>query len=140
MKFFPRKHRRPPAIIIVALIDVLLVVLIFLVVTTTFKQQPALQLSLPESSRAQAAGQGADSPVIISVDKEGLLYLGANPAPMDLDTLQRLLTAMVRDNPDLHLALSVDKAATVGRFIEVQDVATAAGVNNEVIVHTRKAQ
>lgn len=139
MKFFPRKHRRPPAIIIVALIDVLLVVLIFLIVTTTFKEQPALQVSLPESSRAQAVGRGADSPVIISVDKEGLFYLGANPAPLDQDTLQRLLTAMVRDNPDLHLALSIDEEAPFLRFINVQDVVTAAGVNT-VNVHTRKSQ
>jgi len=53
MRFLVRKRRTAPAVIIVALIDVLIVLVIFLLVTTTFKQQPAMHLTLPESTQVQ---------------------------------------------------------------------------------------
>ena len=64
MRFYVRKRRQAPAVIIVALIDILIVLLIFLLVTTTFKQQPALKLSLPESSQAQKSGANETPPLV----------------------------------------------------------------------------
>jgi biopolymer transport protein ExbD len=53
MRFHTRK-RRTPSIIIVSLIDILAILLIFFIVTTTFrKEQPRLQINLPESKTAE---------------------------------------------------------------------------------------
>ena len=57
MKIAVRK-RRAPSIIIVSLVDILTILLIFFVVSTTFKKdQPEVQINLPESkTAANAAG------------------------------------------------------------------------------------
>ena len=52
MKIAVRK-RRAPSIIIVSLVDILTILLIFFVVSTTFKKdQPEVQINLPESKTA----------------------------------------------------------------------------------------
>ena len=52
MNFAVRK-RRAPVIIIVSLVDILIILLIFFVVSTTFKKdQPEVQINLPESKTA----------------------------------------------------------------------------------------
>jgi biopolymer transport protein ExbD len=52
MKFAPKK-RRAPSIIIVSLVDILTILLIFFVVSTTFKRdQPQVQINLPDSKTA----------------------------------------------------------------------------------------
>ena len=57
MKIAVRK-RRAPSIIIVSLVDILIILLIFFVVSTTFKKdQPEVQINLPES---QTATQSAE--------------------------------------------------------------------------------
>src|SRR5439155_434314 len=53
MNFAVRK-RRAPLIIIVSLVDILIILLIFFVVSTSFKKdQPEVQINLPESKTAQ---------------------------------------------------------------------------------------
>ena len=54
MKFAVRK-RRAPSIIIVSLVDILTILLIFFVVSTTFKKdQPEVQINLPESKTSSS--------------------------------------------------------------------------------------
>src|SRR6266850_2189787 len=101
MRFFFRKRRQMPTVIIVALIDVLIVLLIFLMVTSTFKQQPALRLSLPESSQAQKPGANETAPLVVSVDTNGNLRLGPEARPVTVDQLRAELLAQVSRNPEL---------------------------------------
>src|SRR5689334_16997469 len=95
MRFYVRKRRQPPAIIIVALIDILIVLLIFLMVTTTFKQQPALKLSLPESSSAQKSGAQEAAPLVVAVDPQGNLRLGVEGKVVTVDQLKAELQKLV---------------------------------------------
>ena len=128
MRFFIRKRRGAPAVIIVALIDVLIVMLIFLMVTTTFKQQPALRLALPESMQAKKTGANEKAPLIISVDKDGGLRLGAEALPLTLDSLQNELITRAKKDPDLKVAINADKAAPFGQIVKVMDATKAAGI------------
>ncbi len=128
MRFFIRKRRQPPAIIIVALIDILIVLLIFLMVTTTFKQQPALKLALPESSQAVKTGASENAPLIISIDPQGMLRLGADARPVTIDRLKEKLQEAVSQNPETRLAISADKAAPWGQVVQVMDAAKAAKI------------
>lgn len=130
MQFLRRKRRQPPAIIIVALIDILIVLLIFLMVTTTFKQQPALRLSLPESTEAQKTGAHEDAPLVISIDASGLLRLGIDATPVTVDTLREKLMAAVAKTPQLKLAISADKKAPFGQIVKVMDAAKAAKIKS----------
>ena len=128
MRFRIRKRRQPPAIIIVALIDILIVLVIFLVVTTTFKQQPALRLALPESSQSQKSGANESAPLVISIDPQGNLRLGAEGKPVTVEGLKGELLAPAAKTADLKLAISADKSAPFGQVVKVMDAAKAAGI------------
>jgi len=130
MRFFIRKHHHPPAVIIVALIDVLIVLLIFLMVTTTFKQQPALKLALPESTQATKTGANEQAPLVVSVDAQGSLRLGADARPVTLDRLKSELVGRFQRNPQLKLALSADRNAPFGQIVKVMDAAKEAGIKS----------
>ncbi len=130
MQFYPRKRRQPPAVIIVALIDILIVLLIFLMVTTTFKQQPALKLALPESSQAKKTGANEAPPLVISIDREGKLRLGADLKPVTIERFKEELLAAIPRTPDLKLAISADKMAPFGEIVRVMDVAKEAGLKS----------
>jgi biopolymer transport protein ExbD len=128
MRFYLRKRHAAPAVIIVALIDVLIVLLIFLMVTTTFKQQPALRLSLPESTQALKTGANEDAPLVVTVDKEGNLRLGTESLPVTNDRLRSELQARAAKNPELKLAISADRAAPWGQIVKIMDAAKEAKI------------
>src|SRR5262245_1694529 len=128
MRFYVRKRRQPPAIIIVALIDILIVLLIFLMVTTTFKLQPALKLVLPESSQALKSGANGMPPLVVTVDAQGSLRLGAENKPVTVDRLKEELLAEASAKPDLRLAINADNAAPFGQIIKIMDVAKEAKI------------
>ena len=138
MQFHPRKRRQPPAVIIVALIDILIVLLIFLMVTTTFKQQPALKLALPESSQAQKTGAAETPPLVVSIDPEGRLRLGADARPVTIERLKEELLVAVAKNPDLKLAISADKSAPIGQVIKVMDVSKESKLKTGVNLFTKE--
>lgn len=130
MRFYARKRRQPPAIIIVALIDILIVLLIFLMVTTAFKQQPALKLSLPESTQAQKTGADEHAPLVVTIDPQGGLRLGPEGTPVTVDRLRDELKAAVAKTADLKLAISADRSAPFGQIVKVMDAAKEARIKS----------
>jgi biopolymer transport protein ExbD len=140
MRFYVHKRRQAPAIIIVALIDILIVLLIFLMVTTTFKQQPALKITLPESSQAQKTGANENPPLVVAIDEQGKLRLGHEALPVTLDRLQGQLQSEAAKKPDLKLSIMADKAAPVGQVIKVMDAAKQAGITNNTLVTKEPAK
>ena len=138
MRFLVKTRRQAPAVIIVALIDVLIVLLIFLMVTTTFKQQPALKLALPESSQAQKTGANEAAPLIVSIDPQGNLRLGADATPVTLERLKEKILVAVAKKPDLKLAIRADKAAPIGQVIKVMDVSKEVQLKPGVDLYTRE--
>jgi biopolymer transport protein ExbD len=128
MRFHVRKRKQAPAIIIVALIDILIVLLIFVLVTTTFKQQPALRLSLPESSQAVKTGAQENAPLVVTIDPKGILRLGLDATPVTYELLKEKLVAAAAKTPDLRLAISADKSAPFGQIVRVMDAAKEARI------------
>lgn len=103
----------------------MIVVLIFLLVTTTFKQQPAIKLSLPVSKQPK---QGAnENALIVTVPKQGPLYLKTDP--VTLDTLTQKLVEAARANPETTLSIRADTDTPMGQIIKVMDAAKAAGIH-----------
>jgi len=130
MKFLVRKRRTAPAVIIVALIDVLIVLVIFLLVTTTFKQQPAMHLTLPESTQALKSGANENPPLVVSIGADGGLHigLGANADVILPGELRGRLQSEAARNPQLKLAVRADKSAPWGRVVNVIDAAKDAKI------------
>ena len=126
MNFSVRK-RRAPVIIIVSLVDILIILLIFFVVSTTFKKdQPEVQINLPESKTAQKKTSELDH-AIVSIDQNGEVKLDGRAINVDE------LEAAVRGLPEQRkstLALQADKKASFGTIIKVMDALKLAGVKN----------
>jgi biopolymer transport protein ExbD len=124
MQFTGRKRRQNPTVIIISLIDVLIVVLIFLIVTTTFKQQPAVALSLPQSSQAKP-GRSPNA-LDVTISKQGSVYLKKDP--ITLEKLQDELAKALRANPEIKVIIRADKDAPWGKVLGAFSAAKAAGV------------
>ncbi len=126
MKFAVRK-RRAPLIIIVSLVDILIILLIFFVVSTTFKKdQPEVQINLPESKTAQKR-PGELEHAIVSIDQNDEVKLDGRAVTVDE------LEGAVNGLPEARksaLALQADKKASFGTIIKVMDALKLAGVRN----------
>ncbi len=126
MKFAVKK-RRAPSIIIVSLVDILTILLIFFVVSTTFKKdQPEVQINLPDSKTATSAPAEMEH-AIVSVAENDEVKLDGRAIGVDE------LEAAVRDLPPTKkssLALQADKKASWGTIIKVMDALKLAGVKN----------
>ena len=126
MKFAVRK-RRAPSIIIVSLVDILTILLIFFVVSTTFKKdQPEVQINLPDSKTATMAASELEH-AIVSVNESDEIRLDGNIVNVEeLETSVRNLPASRKSA----LALQADKKASFGTIIRVMDALKLAGVKN----------
>jgi biopolymer transport protein ExbD len=126
MKFAVRK-KRAPSIIIVSLVDVLTILLIFFVVSTTFKRdQPEVQINLPDAKTATKASSEVEH-AIVTVDRNDEVKLDGQPIAVDeLEKAVRDLPATKRSA----LALQADKKASFGIIIKVMDALKLAGVKN----------
>jgi biopolymer transport protein ExbD len=126
MKFAVRK-RRAPSIIIVSLVDILTILLIFFVVSTTFKKdQPEVQINLPESKTATSAPAELDH-ALVSVNQDDEVKLDGNTiAVEELEGAVRNLSPTQKSS----LALQADKKASFGMIIKVMDALKLAGVKN----------
>ena len=126
MNFAVRK-RRAPLIIIVSLVDILIILLIFFVVSTTFKKdQPEVQINLPESKTAKKVPAELEH-AIVSIDQDDQIKLDGRAISVD-----ELETA-VRDLPEGRkstLALQADRKASFGTIIKIMDALKLSGVRN----------
>jgi biopolymer transport protein ExbD len=126
MKIAVRK-RRAPSIIIVSLVDILTILLIFFVVSTTFKRdQPEVQINLPDSKTSTKASSEQEH-AVVSVNENDEVRLDGQVIGVDE------LEASVRNLPPARraaLALQADKKSSFGTIIKVMDALKLAGVKN----------
>ena len=126
MKFAHRK-RRAPSIIIVSLVDILTILLIFFVVSTTFKRdQPEVQINLPESKTSMNAPLELEHAIVSVDENDGVKLDGQNIEVDQLEAAIRGLPATRKSS----LALQADKKASFGTIIKVMDALKLAGVKN----------
>jgi biopolymer transport protein ExbD len=126
MKIAVRK-RRAPSIIIVSLVDILTILLIFFVVSTTFKKdQPEVQINLPDSQTATNAPAEAEH-AIVSVSATDEVQLDGRVVA--LEQLERAVRDLAPTRK-ASVALQADKAASFGTIIKVMDALKLAGVKN----------
>ena len=126
MKFAVRK-RRAPSIIIVSLVDILIILLIFFVVSTTFKKdQPEVNINLPDSKTASAKPAELEH-AIVSVDAEDGLKLDGET--LAVDQLQDAINKLSPKRKS-SIVLKADQKASFGIIIKVMDALKLAGVKN----------
>lgn len=137
MRFISKKRRQVPGVIIIPLIDILLVLLIFLVVTTTFKQQPAIQLSLPESNQTENT-LPSENNLLVTIDKAvPHYYFGARS--ITLKRLEEELLKATAQNTNLTLSVATDEQTPIGPVIKVMDIGKIAGFS-DINVFTQESK
>jgi len=128
MRFYTRK-KRTPQLIIVSLIDILAILLIFFIVSTTFrKEQPRLQINLPESKSAEVVAAGKVEPLVLRVKSADEISLGADPVA--LDGLAAALKTARAASPGRPIAMQADRETPFGVVVRVLDALKQAGVKN----------
>jgi biopolymer transport protein ExbD len=126
MKFAVKK-RRAPSIIIVSLVDILTILLIFFVVSTTFKRdQPEVQINLPDSKTATKTPTELEH-AIVSVDANDEVKIDGRA--IGVDQLQDAVNQLPPTKKS-SLALQADKKASFGMIVKVMDALKLAGIKN----------
>jgi biopolymer transport protein ExbD len=128
MRFYTRK-KRSPQLIIVSLIDILAILLIFFIVSTTFrKDQPRLQINLPESQSAEVVAAEKQDPLLLRVKSADEISLGNDPVA--LEGLPEALRKARAASPERPIAMQADRDAPFGVVVNVLDALKQAGIKN----------
>lgn len=116
---------------IVPMLDILTILLIFFIVHTEFKRQTnVLKLDLPQT-HALAGENGNADDILLELGADGTLaFAGRELAPADL---AKAVQETRRTRPDAHIQVSAAEGSSMGRFIEVMDILTEAGIQAEEI-------
>jgi len=136
MQFYSRP-KRPLSINIVSMVDILSILLIFFIVTTTFKkEEPRVEINLPESAQGKEDSTVED-PVIIFITKDNQIFIGDSETT--LEQLAQEVTALTKQNPKTKFALEADEQIELGFFVKIMDAAKEAGLN-DLSLNTRKPE
>jgi biopolymer transport protein ExbD len=122
MQFLPVRRGRGVMINITSLIDVMFLLLIFFMVTSTFKNQPAIDLSLPRSTSAQ---ESLLSPTVIYLTREGQLFL--DNVAVDRDQLAARLRQHQAATGEDQIVLRADEHAEHGAVVALIDLIKESG-------------
>lgn len=116
---------------IVPMLDILTILLIFFIVHTEFKRQTnVLKLDLPQT-HALAGENGNADDILLELGADGTLaFAGRELAPAEL---AEAVQETRRTRPDAHIQVSAAEGSSMGRFIEVMDILTEAGIQAEEI-------
>ena len=113
---------------VVPYIDVMLVLLIIFMVTAPLITQ-GVNVELPQAD-AKPLSQDSEEPLIISVSREGALYLnvGDNKEdPLEDETLMLRVAAVLKHQPKTPVMVRGDSQVDYGRVVHAMVLAQAAG-------------
>lgn len=105
-------------------VDVMLVLLIIFMVAAPMMTQ-GVDVALPEVS-AQSVSQEEDIPFVVSVNKEGNIYI--NDVRVDPDKFGAKLQVIFKEKPTQKVFLRGDKGVPYGTVMEVMSQIRGAGI------------
>jgi biopolymer transport protein TolR len=125
------KRRLMGDINVVPYIDVMLVLLIIFMITAPLLTQ-GIKVDLPKAAAEPIAPQANQTPLVLSIDAQGQLYLnlGANPRqPIDDQTALVRASAALRRAPERAVLVNGDKAVNYGRVVQAMVILQQAGAH-----------
>ncbi|NLI83319.1 MAG: biopolymer transporter ExbD [Deltaproteobacteria bacterium] len=130
MEFERRRHRRG-TIDLAPLVDVVFNLLLFFVITYNVTADPAIKVRLPGSHTADSR---AEEPVVISVSREGSIYVDHEPA--HLEQLSETVRQRLDGRSDPSVRIRADQDAPVGTLVRVVDAVRLGGCSAFSLVTT----
>ena len=107
-------------------IDVMLVLLVIFMVTAPLLTQ-GVEVQLPQAA-AEVFPQTDKPPLLVSVDKDGLLYLDAGTTPLSPDALAVKVRAALRLEPQRAVIVRGDRTAVYDKVLQAMSLLKQAGV------------
>jgi biopolymer transport protein TolR len=123
-----RGRRLMGEINVVPYIDVMLVLLIIFMITAPLLTQ-GVKVDLPKAGAEPIEPQRLQ-PLVLSVDREGRLYLNVGGDPqrsLDEDTVLTRTTAVLTRHPETQVLVKADSAVAYGRVVQAMVVLQRAG-------------
>ena len=114
-----QKRKLMGEINVVPYIDVMLVLLVIFMVTAPLLTQ-GIEVELPKAGAAPIEDGANETPLVLSVDKEGNLYLdqGDNEdQPRSADEIVGIVSGILERNPDIAVLVKADRAVEYGYVV-----------------------
>jgi biopolymer transport protein TolR len=111
------------------MVDVMLVLLIIFMVTAPLLTV-GVPVDLPKTEASVITGQ--DEPLVISVNREGKIFLQETELPMD--ALVPRLRSITENKPDTRIFVRGDQTVAYGRIVEVMGTINAAGFTRVALI------
>jgi len=106
------------------LIDIMLVLLIIFMVTSSISLDSGLDIDLPQTSSGKGKKKKPEA-IIVSLDKEGRIFIQGQEILFE-QVRDKIAEALTAEQTEL-VIFEGDRTATLGRAIEIMDIAKAAG-------------
>ena len=133
-----RGRRLMGEINVVPYIDVMLVLLIIFMITAPLLTQ-GVKVNLPKAGAEPLSARSAKDPVVLSVDKEGRLFLNIAPDPqaaLDADAILTQVTQALHEDPERAVLVKADTAVAYGVVVQAMVVLQRAGASKVGFVTT----
>ena len=129
---YTRIRKRPIAEInVVPYIDVMLVLLIIFMMTSPLLSS-GIEVKLPEAD-AQQIPPSENEPIVINVDRQGLLYINygeAQDTAVSANELQKRVRTLVKLQPQTTILVGADTAAEYGKVVQMMVLLQEVGVRD----------
>lgn len=118
-----RTRRQVAEINVVPYIDVMLVLLVIFMITAPLLRT-SIEIDLPDAkvdASSQSSESDSEEPVILSINNQGVWFLNLGESPEEpVATLeaQKLVSAIMRLNPDRRVVVAGDTNAGYGQIME----------------------
>lgn len=112
---------------IVPMLDILTILLIFFIVQTEFKRQVnVLKLDLPRTEHL--SGEIGDrNQILLEVAADGRIAFGGRL--LHADEIPAAVNSLLDKNPNARIQVAAAEGASMGKFIEILDSLSEAGLN-----------
>lgn len=106
-------------------IDVMLVLLIIFMITAPMLAE-GIQVDLPEQA-AEPIEDSDSEPLVVSVDRDGNLYLDDDEQPMPRAELEEVVRERLREEPAPAVMVRGDRATDYGAVVDAMSLLQQAG-------------
>jgi biopolymer transport protein TolR len=133
-----RGRRLMGEINVVPYIDVMLVLLIIFMITAPLLSQ-GVKVNLPKAGAQPLSAHEAKDPVVLSVDREGRLFLNIASDPqaaLDPDAILTQVTQALHEDPERAVLVKADTAVSYGVVVQAMVILQRAGASKVGFVTT----
>jgi biopolymer transport protein TolR len=133
------RRKKPMAEInVTPFVDVMLVLLVVFMITAPLLAT-GVPVNLPKTA-AKPLPTGQDTPLVVTVDKDGKVFVGEQAKPVEINDLGPMLIAIGKENLEKRVYVRGDDTAQYGQVAAVLAMLQQAGFKNAGLVTDSKAR